>query len=81
MIPATRNRHTQRHAPKAPQETQQAQEAQQQATQSLVSDLFVQILVKYGVKQIFGVPGEANPNFMLSLQKVCITVGVVLMYV
>jgi hypothetical protein len=29
------------------------------------ANLFVECLRKYGVREIFGVPGEANPDFML----------------
>ena len=32
------------------------------------SDLFVQCLEAEGVKRIFGVPGEENAHFMMSLE-------------
>ena len=32
------------------------------------SDLFVKCLEAEGVKQIFGVPGEENAHFMMSLE-------------
>ena len=33
------------------------------------SDLFVKCLEEEGVERIFGVPGEENADFMLSLKK------------
>ena len=33
------------------------------------SDLFVQCLEREGIEYIFGVPGEENADFMMSLEK------------
>jgi len=33
------------------------------------SDLFVDCLINEGVKYVFGVPGEENADFMISLEK------------
>ena len=48
-------------------ETKQTQSSEQ--TQTKASDLFVQCLEAEGVEYIFGVPGEENADFMMSLEK------------